>query len=360
MNQEEDHTSTSQLRASVIIVSYNGIRYLEDCLTSLVGEMRDDEIILVDNASRDGSVELIKDKFPVVRLCCNQYNLGFATACNQGADLARGRVLVFLNQDTRVAPGWLEPLVNGLENSDRVGLTTSKVLLMSDPGKIHLCGQDLHYTGLVFGRGYNRSVNDFGTLEEVGAVSGASFAIKRKLWQILGGFDEAFYMYYEETDLSWRAQLAGYICLFVPDTIVNHDYSPQPSNLSLNLSSRNRWYMLLKNWKWLTLLLLSPGLILAELVNIVYTIMLGKEAIQAKIKADMWVLTNFPHIWEKRKNYQSQRVVSDHEILLNRTYKLNPADQTGGIAGMVLITLVNPIFHAIYNACLSILRFLDY
>jgi GT2 family glycosyltransferase len=346
---------------SIILVTYNGISFLLDCLNSVKNELDADcEVIIIDNSSTDGSPQLVANEFPSFKLISNKKNIGFAAACNQGAELATGRYLVFLNQDTVVFPGWLSELIESFENNNAIGITTSKILLMSDQEIINSCGLDIHYSGLSFARGYKELAKKFSHPEYVPAVSGASFAISADLWAQLGGFDESYFMYYEETDLSWRAQLAGYNCLLVPDSVIQHAHSSRPSMLSVYYSERNRWIMLLKNWRLLTLFLLSPGLVLTELAEWVYLIMMGKEAIRAKIRADMWILANLPNILEKRKKIQSQRVVHDYEILLNRTYKLSPAERTGGYPGKFVTAMVNPIFRVIYRACLYVLQTLNY
>ena len=205
------------MRASIIIVSYNGSIYLKSCIDSVTGEITiEDEIILVDNASTDGSASLVQENCPQVRIFHNDVNLGFAAACNQGADYANGDILIFLNQDTRVAPGWLAGLLKPLEQDPTLGLVTSKLLLMSHPDQIHMCGLDIHFTGFSFGRGFMCPSDGYNLPELVGAVSGASFAIRRCLWDQLEGFDKDLFMYYEDTDLCWRARLAGFSSLYSP------------------------------------------------------------------------------------------------------------------------------------------------
>jgi GT2 family glycosyltransferase len=342
------------MRASIIIVSYNGRQYLEGCLSSLRSDMRDGEVIVVDNASTDGSVEWLQTHFPEVRLICNPRNRGFAAACNQGAEAARGEVLVFLNQDTRVAPGWLAPLVGALEEGEKVGLTTSKVLLMSHPGRIHLCGQDVHYTGLVFSRGFYLPESEFNHPEEVGAVSGASFAIKRDVWEILGGFDEAFYMYYEETDLCWRAQLMGYRCRFVPGSVVDHDYQPGvTSTARFYYATRNRVIMLLKNWGCATLFLLIPVLLLTELVEVSMAARQGWVGIHTKLRASFWILKHFTTVLRQREAAQSLRSIPDSEILESRTGCLTPVETPTSPLLCLVLTPLNAIFRLYYRGIVA-------
>jgi GT2 family glycosyltransferase len=342
------------MRATIIIVSYNGISYLEGCFSSLSAELEDDEVIVVDNASTDGSVELIKTHFPEVQLICNPRNRGFAAACNQGAEAGRGQVFVFLNQDTRVAPGWLASLVDAFEEEEKVVITTSKVLLMSYPGRINLCGQDVHYTGLVFSRGFLSPMSEFNSPEEVCAVSGASFAIKRDVWEILGGFDETFFMYYEETDLCWRAQLMGYRCRFVPGSVVDHDYQPGgTSTARIYYATRNRVIMLLKNWGCATLLLLVPVLLLAELVEVSMAARLGWVGIRAKLCAFSWILKHFTTILRQRKAPQTLRSIPDSEILGNRTYRLTPVETATFSLFSLVLTPLNFFFHLYYRGIVT-------
>lgn len=333
-------------RTSVIIVTYNGSVYLEQCLTSVQQDVgTDSEIIVVDNASSDDSADFVQRQYPDVMLVQNRVNRGFAVACNQGAQIAAGRVLVFLNQDTRVEPGWLRALIRGLDQERAVGLTTSKILLMSQPNRIHLCGQDVHYTGLVFGRGFLSPASGMTTLEEVAAVSGASFAVHREVWEELDGFDETFYMYYEETDLSWRAQLAGYRCLYVPNSVVYHDYRPaQPNPSRLYYSNRNRYIMLLKNWKWTTLLLLAPGLLLAELTEWGLAWAYGWRGLWAKIRANLWILTHLRDVSRLHARTQARRKVPDAVMLKERTYRLEPRTVTGGFVGRLTVPICVVLF----------------
>lgn len=333
-------------RASIIIVTYNGAAYLERCLTSVQRDIGAGcEIIVVDNASTDGSADLVQHRYPDVTLIRNQVNRGFAAACNQGARYARGQYLVFLNQDTQVLSGWLSGLIDALERNDTVALATSKLLLMSQPDRINACGQDIHYTGLNFSRGFLCASGQFSEPEVVSAVSGASFAVRRDVWEKLGGFDEDLFMYFEETDLSWRAQLAGYQCLYVPTSVAYHDYrSSRPGLSRLYYSKRNRYILLLKNWRWPTLLLLLPGIILAEMVDWGYTALIGPNALHAKLSAWGWILANLPKIKRARRSAQAKRKVPDAAILRSRTHQLNPKEITGGIIGRILVVACNLLF----------------
>lgn len=341
-------------RASIILVTYNGKAYLDQCLDSVHQDMSpDDEVIVVDNASTDGSADMVQREWPEVELIRNETNCGFAAACNQGANSATGGYLVFLNQDTRVSPGWLSALLDALEADPSVALATSKLLLMSKPGRIQACGKDVHYSGMGYSRGLLSSADRFCEAESVGAVDGASFAARRDAWTSLGGFDEEFYMYHEEADLSWRAQLARYKCVYVPTSIVHHDLPlGKPSGFGLYYSNRNRYLMLLKNWSWPTLLLLWPGILLVELATWGIVIQVGWPAVQAKLRAWGWLVRNRARIMELRQDSQAIRQVPDWVILRSRQWKIRPGLYTGGGAGQALTRLVNVLLSA--NAWLAL------
>jgi len=345
-------------QTSIIIITYNGRRYLADCLSTVFGEAGEsDEIIVVDNNSTDGTRQFIRKHYPTVHLVENRENVGFAAACNQGARLARGSTIVFLNQDTRVFPGWLDCLIHELDTEENVGLATSQLLLMSRPDRIQLCGQDVHYTGLVFARGYGQPANTSDTASDVNAVSGASFAIRRDLWEELGGFDETLYMYYEETMLSWRAQLAGYHCRYAPASRALHDYSPfQPGYLQLYYSFRNRTLLWLQGWRWLTLLLLSPSLVVAEFIEILLALNYGWRGVRAKLRAWGWIVTHPWQIRRMRAEAQEARRMSDAVLLGSLARELQPKVVGTGAVAASIVHVFNLFFRLNHRLALGLLH----
>jgi GT2 family glycosyltransferase len=355
--REQTMGSDLQIKTSVIIITYNGRHYLQDCLGALCPEIDDAaEIIVIDNNSSDGSPQYIRDFYPAVRLVVNPENRGFAAANNQGAALAAGDVLLFLNQDTRVYPGWLNALSAELARDDAVGLATSCLLLMDRPRCIHLCGQDLHYTGLVSGRGYGQEVQNFAAPAEVNAVSGGSFAIRRDLWQALGGFDETFFMYYEETDLSWRARLAGFRSVYVPGSRLLHDYQPaSPGRSRLYHTFRNRHILLLKNWRCRTIIFLLPALILTELLEIGYALMNGWTGLTAKIAAYAWLITHPRAIRRLHQDSQKQRQESDAALLASLAVQIPLSPQRESSLPRSLLNLANAFFELNWRVALRLL-----
>ncbi|MBN2148902.1 MAG: glycosyltransferase family 2 protein [Anaerolineales bacterium] len=344
---------------SIIIVTYNGLAYLPDCLSSVLGESQayaGSEVVVVDNASSDGGADWIAEHYSQVRLLRNAHNLGFAAASNQGAAAASGDMLVFLNQDTRVLPGWLRGLLDGLSKNDGIGLTTSQLRLMSEPEKINVCGQDTHFCGLSFSRGFWESPDQHTLPVDVGAVAGSSFAILRETWRELGGFDDKLFMYYEETDLSWRARLAGYKSLYVPSSVVYHDYQPKLSLNAFYYSVRNRSILILKHWKLPTLIFIAPSILLCEAVELGYACLYGQKSLVAKLKAYGWLIKNWPGILKRRQVVQQNRKKPDRVLMDACIPNLLPRVKAGGLLGRMIIGLANAFLGLNYYLVLTFLR----
>jgi len=213
-------------KATVIIVNTNELHHLRRCLPSVLNQRyREYEVLVVDNASTDGSVEYVEREFPQVKVIRNSANLGYVGANNVGFEHATGEYLVVLNPDTEVEVDWLRELVLTLKNNPSAGLATSKILIMDDPQRINTCGNEITFAGITVCRGLGRPADTYDRLEAVSAVSGAAFAIKRSVLEHIGHFDESFFIYYEDTDLSLRAALAGYDCIYVPTSVVYHKYA---------------------------------------------------------------------------------------------------------------------------------------
>jgi GT2 family glycosyltransferase len=328
---------------SVIIVAYNQRADLARCLASL-RESTDAEIIVVDNGSSDGTADYLAGEFPEVRLVRSQENLGFGGANNLAAGQAAGRYLAFLNPDTVVTPGWLGALVAALERDPSAGLATSKVLLLPDPERTNTCGNDVHLTGLTLCRGLGAPRDAFDEPAEVAAVSGAAFAIRRELFERLGGFDADFFLYLEDTDLSLRARLAGYRCLYVPDSIVYHDYRLRFGPRKTYYQERNRYLMLLKCYRWRTLLALLPALALAEVVTWGFVVLWDRRRFLNKVAGYGWIIRHWSEVMQKRAETQALRRVNDAAVLVQSAWKV-PYDQAGsGLAACLARAVFDPLF----------------
>lgn len=220
------------VQASVIIPVWNGVSYISDCLDALLKQTHSDwEIIVVDNASTDGSADFVAQRYPQVRLMRNQANLGFSGGCNVGIKAARGDVLILLNQDTCVAPDWLETLCAAVQEPE-IGIVGCKVLYPD--------GQTIQHAGggfewpLALAHHYGQGERDDGQWDiprQVEYVTGAAMAFRRSLVEHIGMLDEGFWPgYFEDGDYCLRASEAGYRIWYAPQAILVHQETSSITN----------------------------------------------------------------------------------------------------------------------------------
>jgi N-acetylglucosaminyl-diphospho-decaprenol L-rhamnosyltransferase len=209
---------------SIIVLNYNGRRWLGPCLDALRAQAGAPpfETILVDNASADGSAASVREAFPGVRVVETGSNLGFAGGNNAGARVAAGARLAFLNNDTVAAPDWLAELSRSLDTRPSFGLATSRIVQMDDPTRVDSAGDGYLLAGGAYKRGHGAREADYARPREVFGACGAAFMIRREVFEALDGFDESFFMVYEDVDLSYRARLLGYGCWYAADAVVRH------------------------------------------------------------------------------------------------------------------------------------------
>jgi GT2 family glycosyltransferase len=218
----------SDADVSIVIPAWNGLQYLAACLGALLahavpGYTGKVEIIVVDNASTDGSAEFVADRYPDVRLIRNRDNLGFAGACNVGLQAARGQILVLLNQDTRVYPGWLEALCRAL-HEPRAGVAGCKSLYPDGETIQHAGGRIEWPLGMAHHDGTGeRDDGQWDVPRQVEYVTGAAMAFRRQVLEAVGLLDEGFWPgYYEDADFCYRVREAGYQVWYVPDAVLAH------------------------------------------------------------------------------------------------------------------------------------------
>jgi len=212
---------------SVLILNWNGQRFLPACLDSVLrSACKHVEVCLVDNGSTDDSVASTEKDFPRARVIALRENFGFGRAYNAAVDEISGRFVVFLNNDTVVESDWLVPLISELITDPQVAITTSKVLFMGSRIVNAAGGQlKLWQGGSELGFGRAESFLDGVSMVEPFYASGSAMAMSRELFLRLGGFDDHLWLYAEDLDLSWRARLAGYKIRCVPRSVVLHHYS---------------------------------------------------------------------------------------------------------------------------------------
>lgn len=211
-------------RVSLVIPTFNGAHLLATCLEAVARQTRPaDETIVVDDASTDGTGALLAERFPWAQHLLLDRNLGFVGAVNAGIAASRGEIVALLNNDTETEPGWLEALVTPLEADYGVGSTASKLLLFDRRDHLQAAGDGYSTGGVPINRGaWTRDEGQFDSSVEVFGASGGAAAYRRSALDEAGGFDPWLVSYLEDTDLSWRLQLLGYGCRYVPEARVYH------------------------------------------------------------------------------------------------------------------------------------------
>jgi len=237
---------------SIIIVNWNGRQHLARCLPSLLAQSyRDFEIILVDNASTDGSAAFVREHYPQVRLLENDQNLGFAAPNNQGIRAARGPCIVTLNNDTELPPDWLQALVEAAQAHPEVGAFASLVLFDDRRTLIDSAGLSVTLAGMGCQNRMGEDARRVTGPEEVFGACAAAALYRRALLDDVGLFDEDYFAYYEDVDLAWRARLLGWRALLVPGARAYHVHSAtggRGTPLKRRLINRNKVWTVLKDY----------------------------------------------------------------------------------------------------------------
>jgi GT2 family glycosyltransferase len=247
---------------SVIIVNYNGRPLLGECLDSLREQIfKDFEVIVVDNASTDGSISFLRERYPEVALVGNTENRGYGGGNNDGIRVSRGEYIAILNNDAVVDKRWLAALVEATVRHEVCGMFASKILNYYDRSIIDNAGLLIYRDGLARGRGrLEQDIGQYDREEEVLLPSGCSCLYSKKMLEQTGLFDEDLFLYMDDVDLGLRARLAGWMCMYVPEAVVYHKYSAtaEPfSPLKAFLLERNRIWVTVKYFP-LRMLLMSP------------------------------------------------------------------------------------------------------
>lgn len=271
-------------RSSIVIPNFFGREHLGPCLASIAALQTPAdrlEILVVDNGSRDGSLDYLRRHHSSVRVLDNGRNLGFSAACNRGAAEAHHEVVVFLNNDMRVDPAWLDELLKPIA-AGKADATASKILSW-DGKKVNFAGggMNFHGIGIQIGLGEDDGPAYRRPKDTLFACGGA-MAIRRAVLREAGGFDEEFFAYYEDVDLGWRLWVMGYRVAFVPTSITYHHHSATAKRVDLHrlrvLQIRNPLAMIYKNYDERSLGRVLPAALLLTMRRTWYLSRLTPEA----------------------------------------------------------------------------------
>ncbi len=309
---------------SLIILNYNGKKWLKNCLPTVKKiSYKPLEVIIVNNGSTDDSAEFIKKNFPEVKIVEIKKNVGYAKGNNIGVSKARGKYVVLMNNDTEVTPSFLNPLVSLLENDPIIGAVQPQMRSLIYPKLLDSVVSYLTSTGFMYHFGYMKPWKEnFYNKRFYGfSIKGACFIISRKDYNYLGGLDEDFVCYVEETDLCNRIWLSGKKVAYEPKSIMYHwgggDMQVMTKDeITMYRSYRNRFLLFIKNANISNLIKILPILFIFCEAFILMTLIKGnfKRALGAQLGV-LSVPFALPKMLKKRKYIQNKiRKVPDSEI----------------------------------------------
>ena len=303
---------------SVVIPNWNGRRFLAACLKSLQKQTYSDiEIVVVDNASDDGSQTLISEGFPQVQLITLPENRGFTGACNIGMQFASGDIIALLNNDTEVDVNWVKEILAGFCSDREVGMVASKMLLFDKRDHFHTAGDTFGIDGSAGNRGaWQQDIGQYDRVEYVFGACGGAAAYRKSMLDDIGLLDDDFFFLLEDIDLAWRAQLAGYKALYVPSALVYHHLSASGGGITASYyDGRNSIWVLVKNMPG-ALIRKYAGRILRRQSALAWQALRawrGAEA-RARLRGTVRGLLTVGSAIRKRRQIQGSKVVPDAYI----------------------------------------------
>jgi GT2 family glycosyltransferase len=306
-------------KVTVVIINWNGERFLDRCLSALLAQtVVPHEIILVDNGSSDASLDIVR-RFPVVRLLAQKDNLGFARGNNLAiaAAVADSEWIALLNPDAFVESRWLEKLLSAVRDYPVFDVFGSRLVVAANPAVLDGAGDAYHVSGLVWRMGHGSPTPTSKEDErEVFSPCAAAAIYRRSALREIGGFDEDYFCYLEDVDLGFRLRLAGYRCLYVPQSVAHHVGSGttggQHSKFALYHGHRNLVWTFVKDMPGVLFWLLVPLHVSVSLVSLIWFAFHGHGAVVLQAKRD--ALLGLPKMWRKRQHIQKTRVASIGEI----------------------------------------------
>ena len=307
------------MKASVIIPNLNGRELLPDCLNSLrVQTFKNFEIILVDNNSTDGSLSYVNNDFSKVKIIKFKKNHGFAKAINEGVRLSKAEFVLFLNNDTKVDKNWLSNLIRCAEKHPEVISVNSKILNFYNRKLVDGVGILINEVGQAKSIGWQeKDSGQYNREQYIFCATGGASLFRRKDFIGVGYFDERFFMYSEEVDFAFRAQFLGYKSIYCPDAVAFHKHKAtakrfpqhieywQFRNMTQTIIRDFPTSCLLKNWRWLKIILVHFNTIIYQLKN---------GFLWPPILTEIWLILHLPKLLLERKKIQSTKKVSDEYI----------------------------------------------
>ena len=307
---------------SFVIVNYNGETLLPDCLRSVFTQTRKpDEVIVVDNASTDGSRNLLKRNSSRIKIVSLAENVGFGEACNRGVERSCGELIAVLNNDVALASDWLQCLISAVEPP--WDFWASQIRFQRIPERIDSAGDGMTVVGAGYKIGHGDLAQKHNRRREVFGPCAAAALYSKRLLEAVGGFDGDFFLIYEDADLNLRARLLGYRCLYVPEAQVLHRLNASIVSFSYTyvyFGHRNSEYVFWQNMPLGLLLLYLPERIFFNLLSLLFFSFKGR--FRAFVRAKLDVLRNVGVLIRKRRRIQATRKLNSRQLrkLLDRNW----------------------------------------
>jgi len=302
---------------SVIIVTWNGLHHLKTFLPSVVNtDYPDFEIIIAENNSTDGTREWIAKEYPHIKIAAFDDNYGYTGGNNRAVPFAEKEILLFLNNDVKVAPDWLDGISTCFEENEETAIVQPKLLSYKDPEYFEYAGAAggfLDRLGYPFCQGrilesVEKDTGQYDSVKEITWASGAAFAIRKEIFEEIGGFDEDFEFHMEEIDVCWRVRNKGLQVIYTPDSTVFHlggGSLPMGSTRKVYYNFRNSLFMLWKNLPSNQLLYKIFFRLILDGVAAIRSFVSGRPGELAAIfRAHMHFYKELPSLNHKRKSLE--------------------------------------------------------
>jgi hypothetical protein len=342
-------------RVAVILINYKDYakRYLPECIASLERQSypRDSfKIFIVDNATTAETEKYLRETAPEAEIIPEGRNTGFAEGNNIVMRLVLGEdydYIVLLNMDTIADPDWLRELVAAAEADKNLGAVQSLIMLHPETKKINSLGNQFHFLGFGFCEGYGEKISDLKPpiQRPFFYASGASVLYPAKVLREVGIFDPEFFMYHEDTDLSWRIRQAGYRIILAEKSVMYHKYQFSRSILQFYHMERNRMIMLFENFRLGTLILIFPPFLFMELGMLIYAALRGMFWTKLRVYGYFLHWKNWRRMIKNKRQKAKLRKVSDRYLSRLIVGKLEFQE----IANPILKYIVNPLFNVYWR-----------
>lgn len=342
---------------AIVVVTYNSREFLRELFASLFAhtDFADVKLIVVDNASTDGTCELLRElaanyaAMPF-ELLPQTHNSGFTGGCNAGIARARqleARYVQLLNPDTVVAPRWLSRVREVMDARPEIGAAQPLLLLHGEPDLVNSAGNAIHFCGFGYCDGYRQPRAHFDHVRSVPYATGAALLLRTSALDIVGDFDDTLFLYHEDCDLQIRLRLAGYDCVLVPDVAVFHKYRADFSPRKYGWLERNRWLVLVKDWPLAELIGAAPALFFVEAAVVLFALRNGFA--REKIWAYRELFANLPRMLAARPQVQALRRKKTR-LAPHLTGAMSLPGNSGGLIDRVVNPLLSGYWRLVTSA----------